>query len=197
MATNRPPERTRSFTPLQDEILKVATDNIGPAVAVRIVSKKFEDVGVRMTSREKRELHQAILRGSIDEFSVTRRRTHAAVVTFTAKDGETLTAEALQRMSEVFNVALKQSSRHASDVLKTLHRKWNSEQRRQHREMVGFRRRLRKRWERAFALFHMFMTVYRESGEQMANAVIGTTANGRPLSARVLIELHGRSCQVR
>ncbi len=40
------------------------------------------------------------------------------------------------------------------------------------------------------------MTVYRETGEQLANALIGTPARGRPLSARVLIELHARSFQI-
>ena len=92
--------------------------------------------------------------------------------------------------------ALKQSDRHAADVLKALHSKWRSEHARQHREMVGFRRRLRQRWERPFALFHMFKTVCRESGEALPNALSGTTANGRPLTARIVIELHARSCQV-
>ncbi len=69
MATNRKPANTRSFTPMQDDILKVATDAIGPAVAVRIVSKKLADAGVRLTTREKRKLREAIVSGSIDEFS--------------------------------------------------------------------------------------------------------------------------------
>lgn len=195
MASRKLP-KSRSFTPLHDDILKMATDTIGPAVAVQIVSKKFAEAGVRMTTREQRALHQAIVGGSIDDFSLTRRRTSAPVVTFTSEDGEALTEEASRRTGALFKHALKQSRVHASDVLTTLHQRWSSERRRQHRESVGFRRRLRKRWERPFSLFQMFMTVYRESGEQMANAVIGTTANGRPLSARVLIDLHARSCQV-
>lgn len=43
---------------------------------------------------------------------------------------------------------------------------------------------------------HMFMTVYRESGEAIGNALDGTTADGRPLTATIVIELHARSCQV-
>lgn len=42
----------------------------------------------------------------------------------------------------------------------------------------------------------MLLTVYRESGEAIANALIGTTGAGRPRTAETLIKLHARSCQV-
>jgi hypothetical protein len=172
----------------------MSTDLIGPAVAVRIVAKKFAAAGIRLTVPEKRKLHQAITSGKADEFSIERRKD--ASVMFTADDGEALTAEALRRVMAVFHRALKQSDSHAAHVLNALHNKWRSEYARQHREQAGFRRRLRKRWNHPFGLFHMFMTVYRESGEALANALIGTTADGRPLTARLVIELHARSCQV-
>jgi hypothetical protein len=195
MTTKRKREKTRSPTPLQDDILRMSTDLIGPAVAVRIVAKKFAAAGIRLTVPEKRKLHQAITSGKADEFSIERRRKGASVM-FTADDGEALTAEALRRVMAVFHRALKQSDSHAAHVLNALHNKWRSEYARQHREQAGFRRRLRKRWNHPFGLFHMFMTVYRESGEALANALIGTTADGRPLTARLVIELHARSCQV-
>ena len=196
MARNRRTRNSRSFTPLQDEILKVATDVIGPAVAMRILSRKFAEAGVRLTAAERRELHQLIVDGRLNRFAPKRRRPSAAVVTFTAADGEALTVEATKRVMTVFNRELKRTDRYAADFLRALHVKWPAEHARQHREMVGFRRRLRQRWRDPFALLRMFMTVYRETGEVIANALIGTTANGRPLTAMVLIELHARSCQV-
>src|SRR5262245_41062091 len=168
MKTKSRPKKTRSFTPLQDEILNMATEKIGPAVAVEIVAKKFARVGVRLTRVEKRKLRDAIVRGTIDQFSLTRRRGSPAVVTFTSDDGEALTTEASRRAADVLHYAAKQSDRHAAGVLKALHQNWPSQQRRERREMVAFRRRLQERWERPFALFRMFMTVYRESGEQLA-----------------------------
>ncbi len=53
----------------------MATETIGPAVAVDIVSKKFARVvGVRLTRVEKRKLREAIVGGTIDTFSLMRRR---------------------------------------------------------------------------------------------------------------------------
>ena len=153
MATTRKPEKTRSCTPLQDELLKVASGAIGPAVAVKIVVRKFADAGIRMTARERGELKQAISLGELDRFSLSRSRKNASVVTFTEEDGNALTAEASGRVMGLFHRALKQSDRHSADALKALHSKWPSEHARQYREMIGFRRRLRQQWQRPFALF--------------------------------------------
>jgi hypothetical protein len=149
-----------------------------------------------LTAAERRELQRLIVDGRLNRFAPKRRRASGAVVRFTAADGEALTIEATNQAMAVFNKELKRTDRYAADFLGALHVKWPAEHARQHREMVGFRRRLRQRWHEPFALFRMFMTVYKETGEAIANALIGTTANGRPLTARVLIELHARSCQV-
>jgi hypothetical protein len=196
MATSRSVRNARSVTPLQDEILRAATDVIGPNVAARIVSRKFAEAGVLLTAAERRELHRLIVQGRLNQFAPKRQRRSVAVVTFTAADGEALTVEATNRMRAMFDRELKRTDRYAADLLRALHDKWPGEHARQHREMVGFRRRLRQRWREPFSLFRMFMTVYRETGQVLANALIGTTANGRPSTATVLIELHARSCQV-
>jgi hypothetical protein len=187
----------RSFTPLHDQLLKLTTDAVGPAVAVSIVSKKFAAVGIRLSAHERTRLREAIKSGKSDRFSIKRRKKSAAVIKFTPQDGEALIDKATEVSLAIVRRELAEGSRfQAAHVLKRLHATWPSRSAWEHRRENGFRRRLRQRWGRPFGLLRMLLTVYRESGEQMANTLIGTTAGGRPLTATVLIELHARSCQV-
>lgn len=193
----RPTIVPRSATPLHDEFLKVALDAIGPAVAAAIIGNKFMAAGVRLSARERQRLRQAIADNAIDQFSITRRKQPGASIEFTSADGDALLQQAGQLVERVFREQADKGSRtHASHVLKRLHDSWPSEADRQQREERGFRRRLGERWKHPFSLLRMLMTVYRESGETLANALIGTDAGGRPLTATVLVELHARSCQV-
>jgi uncharacterized protein DUF5677 len=163
-----------------------------------MISKKFAAVGVRLSAREHGQLREAIKSGELDQFFIKRRRRKSgAVIKFTSEDGKALIDKATEVSMTIIRQELDQGSHlQAANVLKRLHATWPSEEARQRREMVGFRRRLGQRWQRPFGLLRMLLTVYRESGEQMANALIGTNEGGRPLTATVLIELHARSCQV-
>ena len=197
MTTHRQSHEPRSFTPLQDLLLKLTTDAVGPTVAVSIISKKFAAVGVRLSARERSQLREAIKSGELDQFSIKRRRKSGAVIKFTPEDGKALIDKATEASMTIFHQELDEGSHfQATNVLKRLHATWPSEDVSQQRGEKGFRRRLGQRWKHPFGLLRMLMTVYRESGEALANALIGTTARGRPLTATVLIELHARSCQV-
>jgi hypothetical protein len=197
MTRHRKSQKPRSFTPLQDELFQLTIDAVGPAVAVSMISKKFAAVGVRLSARERGQLCEAIKSGELDRFSVRRRKTAGAVIRFTSKDGNALIDKATKVSTAIIRKELDEGSHlQAAQVLKRLHAKWRSRNAWEQRGEGGFRRRLRRRWKRPFGLLRMLMTVYRESGEAMANALIGTTAGGRPITATVLIQLHARSCQV-
>ena len=84
----------------------------------------------------------------------------------------------------------------AQNILSTLRKRWPREAQRQRGEIAGFRRRLSQRWGRALDLLAMLLTMSREYGGDINDALRQQNDHMEPRLVEVLTRLHARACQI-
>jgi hypothetical protein len=193
------PKRESHMTP-DDLFLQTLTNLVvkrGEAAFVALISRKFAEIGIRLTRKERAAFASAIATHSeMPTIQRARRRSNApATIVLTADDNRAFRKHLNAIMKAGARAIPKTADVQATLVLKTLTAKWPEHDRLQRRGFRGFQTRLLKRWGRALGELDMLITISREFGGQVAAAVLRPEFK-TPHLAEVLIRLHARACQI-
>ena len=184
----------------EDPFLQTLTNLVvkrGEAALVALISKKFAEVGVRLTPKERTAFAAAIAaHAEMPTIQRARRRPNApTTIALTADDNRAFRKDLNAIVKAGVRAIPKTADDQAAFVLKRLTAAWPTQDRLQRRDFRGFQTRLLKRWGRALGELDMLITISREFGGQIASAVRRPEFKA-PHLAQVLIRLHARACQI-
>ena len=166
----------------------------------KTIADKFEARGVKLTARELEQLAQHLKSETTEAFRLRRWQwwpDRYVDVEVTEQESDAI----VERFSDFLDKKLPDLiqdtvEKSSTDILKTLHRTWAAESRRQNQERRGFERRLHQRWGRGIDRLRMFLAIAREYGEGVSNALRGDAEFTDRCLLEVLTRLHARACQV-
>jgi Family of unknown function (DUF5677) len=163
-----------------------------------LLDQKLRAQGIKLSNHKLSELTGKILEEPLQsiDFDDGRKcgRERKIVIELTDADSQRLA----KRFEEYIDpVSIEKFARKISETtLATLKRRWPNESRAQRRDLDAFRRRLDKRWSDGFQKLQMLLTIAREYGSELSDAIAATGGGASPRAFKILIKLHARSCQV-
>lgn len=165
-----------------------------------LLDDKLRANGIKLSKRKRGEFADKILKKELDAFDFGDGRKSGAkrniTIEFTDTDSELMQQkfrEFMDRLPALIDGLVEKTTK---SILTTLKRRWPSESRAQRRDLDGFRKRLQERWGDGLEKLRMIITIAREYGSELGNAVGKTGGGNTPKSFKILVKLHARSCQI-
>lgn len=187
------------MTTLQKTFEEVLQDAPYRAVAA-IISERLAAQGVVLTARERERLTIHLKADTIGSFRFRRWRwweNRNLTIDITEADTEAIHTGFDEFLEEGLSGFVTDAVDELSpNILKALHRGWQSELRQQNRDREGFEKRLGQRWGQATNLLRMLRVVSLELGESVNTTLQQEPDFACPYLLDVLTRLHARACQV-
>ena len=165
-----------------------------------LLDRKLRAQGIKLSKRKLGEFTDKILNERLDRFDfndgrIRFRRRHIAIE-FTDADSQSVEGKFEKFTERLPELIEELTEKMCQSILGMLKRRWPSEARAQRRELNGFLKRLDKRWGDGIEKLRILITIAREYGSELNNAVGGAGGGASPKTFEILIKLHARSCQV-
>ncbi len=179
--------------------LEHALADVPHSLLAELVRKKLGKQGIELTARELTLLREHLRNGTLE--SLTLKRKSRAQTQVSVDISEEESRELVGRLEKFFNddfPELVESlvARFSRRIFKNLKRRWDVEWRAQMGETAGFRRRLELRWKIPLSKLRMLVTISREFGSNINQALRSVRDRGRGHLVEVLTRSHARACQV-
>ena len=188
------------MTELNDSIgdaIQEVVHEIPKAELVRLLERKYSELGIKIRSAKLRAAAEHILSGSEDDFSFEDERADAAEIELTEEDTNAILAKVEDFVkNDVPAVLTKVSDEAAAGLYKTLESKWAREHQRQIKDLTRFQKRLENRYGDGLNKLRMLVTIAMEWGQEKYSRKL---AGGHGVLSHLddaLLRLHVRACQV-
>ena len=171
---------------------------LGPAAATALVAKKLAKRRLRLSNEQARQLaaYFAGRRKALPRFRFTGSAQRKIAIRITPGETQRLMARlerVLVRLPKTFHPLVTDL---ADGLLPTFKKHWPTESRKRARSIAAFEARLLRRWQRPIDELRLQIAISKDYGVAMTEAVRARRPRTNPISADLLIRLHGRACQV-
>src|SRR5665213_125041 len=165
-----------------------------------LLDQKLRAQGIKLSKLKRGELADKILKEKLNAFDFDHGRKSGAkrniTIEFTDTDSELMEKKFRQFMDRLPALIDSLTENTSQSILSTLKRRWPSESRAQRHDLDGFRKRLQQRWGVGLEKLRMLITIAREYGSDIGNAVETTGGGNASKTFEILFKLHARSCQI-
>jgi len=187
-----------------DEILDALLDAFGKRAdpyrfATELIKRKAAERGLVLSKRHLQKVEAALRGEATGEFVVHmpgKGPSREFKIEFEEGDFREIEGRVqrvVDQLPEVIGYLIDVTTNY---MIRTLKRTWAKEARRQQREGRRFARGLRKRWSHPLQLLAMILTIAREKGKEVNDALRGEPDPMALHTVEALTRLHARSCQV-
>lgn len=165
-----------------------------------LIREKLRSHGIHLSQAKSEKIGKQLVDSATTDIPLQRWRfwdRRDITIEFTEDDQQQV-MKWLESFSEngIKNLVDEISTSASRSILETLKRNWSSHRRSQRRQLLGFQRRLNKRWGLAIDKLRMFVTICREFGSDLNKDFCDQIASSTPNLADTLFRLHGRGCQI-
>lgn len=167
--------------------------------ATQVLTEKFSGQGIRLTKRERDDLHACVSTGEFGAFRLTGRRAtppQTIAISWTAKDSRRFDRALRNLDRQMPRIIRDQTDTLAKTILNKLRRRWRMQRATDQATLEAFRRRLRRRWHKPLDGFAMFLAITRDFSVMVGGPLQASTTAENSYLVAALVRLHARACQV-
>jgi hypothetical protein len=161
---------------------------------VDILVHKIKQQGVELSDEDRGQIETFLQSpNNVDILKVSAAGPEHLAIAITPADIEEADAHAQAVLRALTRSIFEIIDGAAADLLESFQKRWPAESASQNRQVVGFRRRLKRYWGSPLATLGCLITICRELGEQFLLHEAGTV---NPITTDLLARFHAQACQV-